>query len=188
MITQIFSKDILKILTIFSLSPGSKFQRKELKEKTKLNNVNLDNGLNILLNSHLIKKERNFLSLNFRNENAKNIMNLISEEYRILKELPLEVYFSIIDIIYLLSKLKKLDIYLFGSYAKLIFRENSDIDIAIVSNKINLKEKKEFNKLIKKLESRYKKTIEVHYFKKNFYKNKKDLFVKDILKNGVKLI
>jgi len=33
-----------------------------------------------------------------------------------------------------------------------------------------------------------KKSIEIHYFKTNFYKNKKDPLVKDILRNGVKLL
>ena len=188
MITQIFNRDILKILTVFSLSPGSRFQRKELKEKTRLNNVNLDNVVNVLLNSNLIKKEKNSLSLNFDDKNTREIINLISGEYKKLKELPLKVYFSIIDIAYFLSKLKEIDCYLFGSYAKLIFKENSDIDIAIISDKINNKDKKEFNRLIQKSEARHKKIIEIHYFKKNFYKNKKDPLVKEILKNGVKLI
>ena len=33
MILQIFNKDIMKVLTVFSLSPGSKFLRKEVKDK-----------------------------------------------------------------------------------------------------------------------------------------------------------
>ena len=76
MILQIFNKDILEVLTVFSISPGSRFLRKELKERTKLNNVNLDNALNILLNTNLIKKEKRFLLLNL--ESAKSIINLVS--------------------------------------------------------------------------------------------------------------
>ena len=78
--------------------------------------------------------------------------------------------------------------YLFGSYAKIIYKKNSDIDLAIISDKINEKDKKEINKRIKTIESRFQKTIEIHYFKTNFYKNKSDPLVKDILKNGIKLI
>ncbi len=186
MISQIFDKDIVKVLTIFAVSPGSKFLRKELKEKTRLNNINLDNAMNILLNSGLVKKEKRLISLDL--ENSKIVSGLIANEYKILKELPLNVYFSIIDIIFLLRKFKSIDVYLFGSYAKLIFKDMSDIDIAVVSDKIDTKEKKELNKLIEKLELRYGKKIEVHYFERNFYKNKKDPFVKDILKNSTRLI
>lgn len=186
MIIPIFNKDILKVLTIFSISPGSKFQRKELKEKTRLNNVNLDNAINALLNSSLIQKEKRLFFLNL--DNAKTIINLISLEYKRLKELPLNVYFSIIDIVFFLSKLKKIKGYLFGSYAKLIFKEDSDIDVAIVTNKINEKEKKELSKLIQRLELLYGKQIEIHYFGEDFYKNKKDPLVGEIMKNGVQLI
>ena len=186
MIAPIFNKDILEVLTVFSISPGSKFLRKELKERTKLNNVNLDNALNALLNSNLIKKEKRFLSLNF--ENAKPIISLVSEQYKQLRELPLDVYFSITNLIFLLSKLRGIDVFLFGSYAKLVYKETSDIDIAIVYNKITNNGKKEISKLIQKLESRYKKKIEFHYFGMNFYKNKKDSLVQEIIKNGLKLI
>lgn len=186
MILQIFYRDILEVLTIFSISPGSKFLRKELKVKTKLNNINLDNALNILLNSNLIKKEKRFLSLNF--DYAKSIIKLISDEYKGLRELPLDVYFSIINIVFYLSKLKAVNVYLFGSYAKLVFKETSDIDVAIISDKITANNKKELNKLIQKLEVRYGKKIEVHYFGMDFYKNKKDRLVSEILKNGIRLV
>ena len=186
MISAIFDKDILGVSTIFSISPGSKFQRKELKEKTKLNNINLDNAINILLNSNLIKKEKRFLSLNL--ENAKDLIKLISDEYKRLRELPLDVYFTIINIIFSLSKLKGINVYLFGSYAKLVFKETSDIDIAVISDKISADEKKELNNLIQKAEARYGKRAEVHYFSMDFYKNKKDPLVQEIIKNGIKLI
>ncbi|MBI3623112.1 nucleotidyltransferase domain-containing protein [Candidatus Pacearchaeota archaeon] len=186
MIAQILNKDILKILTVFSISPGSRFARNDLKEKTNLNNVNIDKAINTLINANLIKKEKKLLSLNL--DKAKPIINLISDSYKELKELPLSVYFSITDLVFFLTRLKNIDTYLFGSYAKLIYRESSDIDIAIISDKIKNEEKKELGKILKKIEKTYKKNIEIHYFSTNFYKNKKDPLVKDILKNGVKLI
>lgn len=186
MIVSMFNKDILEVLTVFSISPGSKFLRKELKERTKLNNINLDNALNILLNSDLIKKEKRFLSLNF--DNVKLIISLVSEQYKELRDLPLDVYFTIVNLIFLLSKFKGVKVYLFGSYAKLVYKETSDIDIAIVSDNITNNEKKEISNLIQKLESRYGKEMEIHYFGNNFYKNKKDPLVQEIIKNGLKLI
>ena len=185
MIIQIFNKDILKVLTIFSISQGSRFLRNELKEKTRLNNINLDNALNDLLNSDIIKKEKRLLYLNLDN---KEIIKLIYDEYKKLRELPLNVYFLIIDIVFFLSKLKIINVYLFGSYSKLVFKDTSDIDIAVISEKINNKTKKELNKLIRKLELKYKKNVEIHYFTKEFYKNKKDPIVKEILRNGIKII
>ena len=186
MIIQVFNRDIMELLTIFSISPGSKFARKDLKERTKLNNINLDNALNILSNSNLIKKEKRLLMLNL--DASKQIIKLISDEYKALKELPLNAYFSIASIIFFLSKSKNIHAFLFGSFAKLVYNENSDIDIAIVSDRIKEKEKKELNKMVQKLESRYGKNIEVHYFGMDFYKNKKDPLVRDIIVNGVRMI
>ncbi len=186
MMAAIFNKDIFEVLTIFSIQPGAKFARKELKEKTKLNNINLDNALTALLNAQLINKEKRLLSIN--QDNARQIIELISNDYKNLKQLPLNVYFTVTALDFMLSKLKSIDVYLFGSYAKLVFTESSDIDIALISNKIKTKQKKEITNFTQKLESKYGKTIELHYFDKDFYKNKKDPLVKDILKNGVKLI
>ncbi|MBU1203634.1 MAG: nucleotidyltransferase domain-containing protein [Nanoarchaeota archaeon] len=188
MIVQLFGKDIAKVLTIFCISPGSRFQRKELKEKTRLNNLVLDRILNVLLNSRVIKREKRWLLLNIENKEARQVIELISKDYKELKEIPLDVYFPIIELIYLLGRLRGLDVYLFGSYAKLIFKENSDIDIAIVSEHISVKEKREVSNLTRKVKDRYDKILEIHYFTKSFHKNKKDPLVKDIIKNGVKLI
>ena len=186
MIGWIFDKDILEVLTVFSISPGSRFLRKDLKEKTKLNNVNLDNALSILINSKILRKEGRFLLLDL--DCAKDIINIISAQYKGLRQLPLDAYFSIINIIYFISKFKAVDVYLFGSYAKLVHKDTSDIDIAIVSDDISEDIKKELNALAQKTESRYGKKIEVHYFGLNFYKNKKDHLVKEILRNGIRLI
>ena len=94
----------------------------------------------------------------------------------------MDVYFLINDFI---SEIEDIDIYLFGSYSKLVYKENSDIDLAVLDNSIN---KTKINKIVRKLENKYKKEIEIHYFDKNlFYKNKKDPLIKDIITNGIKL-
>jgi DNA polymerase sigma len=135
MINNIFDKEIAKILTIFSISQGS------------------------ILNSKIIKKERRLLSLNLENEKARAIVNIIAREYKELKELPLQVYFSLIDVVHFLSRFKELDVYLFGSYAKLIFNEKSDIDLAVISDKLAEEDKKEFSRFVGKIERRHKKIL-----------------------------
>lgn len=187
MINLIFDKNKFKILTLFSISPGSKFRRKYIKERTELNNVPLDLSLSDLMKTDIIRKERNLYHINFENNYSKLIIDIISKEYKSLKELPLNVYFLLIDFISELVLFKNIDVYLFGSYSKLIYKETSDIDIAFLHGKDF--DKKNINKIIQKLEKKYKKNIELHLFlKKEFYKNKKDLLVKEILTNGERLI
>jgi predicted nucleotidyltransferase len=188
MLAPLFDKDILKILTVFSLSPGSRFLRKDVQEKTRLNNVSLDKGLSILLNSGLLKKEKRLLFLSLDEENTKAIIKLVSEQHKSLKSIPLDAYFSIIELVFFLASLKGLEAYLFGSYAKLVFSDNSDIDIAIISDELSRREKKEINRRVEKTEPRYLKAIELHYFSSDFYRNKKDPLVKEILRNGVRLL
>jgi len=183
---EILDKNITKIVTVFSLAPGIKLNRKIIKEKTSLSNIILDKTLSKLTNLKLLNKERSFFSLNFQNKEIKETVNKTSEHYTKLKQLPLKEYFMIMDIESEILKIKNIgDVYLFGSYSKLIFKENSDIDIAIISNNIN---RKELNNLVKKLEYKYNKNIEVHYFTKNFYNNKRDPLVKEIFQQGIKLV
>lgn len=187
MINLIFNSDCFKILTFFSLSPGSRWKRKEVQEKIKLNNVPLDKALSSLTYSGIIKKENNYYALNFENKDTKKIREICSQQYQKFRELPLEVYYLLIDFSEGITSLKGVEVYLFGSYAKLIYRENSDVDLAILySQGID---KKLIAKIIVKLEKKYRKKIEAHYFeKKSFYRNKKDSLVKNILKDGIKII
>lgn len=185
MISPIFNINLMKILTVFSISPGSRFLRNEIKEKTKLNNVTLDDSLNILINTNILKKEKKLLSLNLEN---KELTEIIKNEHKNLNNLYTQAYFPILDVLNFLSPIKKIKAYLFGSHAKLIYNENSDIDIAIISDDLTQKHKDKLNKFISRVEKRYNKQIEIHYFTKSFYKNKKDPLVKDVLRNGRQLI
>ncbi len=183
---NLFDKNMTKILSLFSISPGSRLNRKTIQEKTNMNNIILDKTLNQLINLRFLLKEKSFFSLNFKNEDTKKIIYLLSENYNKLKQLPLKEYFMILDIKEEFSKIKNInDVYLFGSYSKLIFKKTSDIDFAVISNEVN---KRKFNKQILKLEKRFSKKIEVHFFTRDFYNNKKDPLVKEILRDGVKLI
>lgn len=187
MITDIFNKEILMVLTLFSVSPGSKFTRTEVKEKTMLNNVPLDNALNVLLNNAILIKEKRFLYLNFENKNSKIILDIVKKEHLRFKELPLKIYYIMLDASLVLSNIKNIaKAYLFGSYAKLIYTEHSDIDLAIV---LESKDKAAINKIKKSLsriEKKYDKALELHFFEKQDMKQK-DPLIREILRNSVEL-
>jgi predicted nucleotidyltransferase len=182
----ILEKNIVKILTLYAISPGSRFNREEMKKKSRMNNISLNKTLFILLNLKILLKEKHFFSLNFENKETSILLELVSKQYSTLKHLPLLSYYLILEIYYsFIEQEVDGEIYLFGSYAKLSFKESSDIDIAIISDTLD---KKIFNSLISKVEKKFGKDIEVHYFSKSFYKNKRDPLVKEILQHGVKLI
>ncbi|MBI5347465.1 MAG: nucleotidyltransferase domain-containing protein [Candidatus Aenigmarchaeota archaeon] len=187
MISQIFDNGAFKVLALFALSPGSKFRRKEMKEKIKINNVPLDRALSRLVSTGIIKKEKGLYFVNFENPYAEQIVSLVSLHHKRLKNLPLDVYLLLADVVDELSITKNIEVWLFGSYSKIVYSEKSDIDIALLLppgfSKMCIR------KIFKKLEKRYSKEIEGHFFEAHsFYRNKNDPLVKEILQNGVRLI
>ncbi len=187
MISFMFMPDCFKILTFFSLSPGSSWNRKEIQDKLKLNNVPLDKALTQLLNAGILQKNKKYYCFRWESEYTKKIIGLCQEQFKQLRELPLPIYNMLVDLLYYLSAYKNIEVFLFGSYAKLIYKENSDLDIAIIyGHKID---QGKIQKSASKLEKTYGRKIDVHYFEKEkFYKSKKDLLVQGIMKDGVKLI
>ncbi len=181
-----FDKNVLKILSVFATSPGSNFLRKQIQEFSMINNIVLDKTLRRLINSCVLARDGRFYCLNLSNSCVKDFLKDVSEEYHKLKDLPLGVYSIILELVFGLVEVKNLgDVYLFGSYSKLVYSEDSDIDIAIVSDGVD---RKKVNVICKKMKSRYGKRVDVHFFGKDFYKNKRDALVKEILKDGIKLM
>jgi len=187
MIIDIFDKNTSKVLTLFSISPGSKFTRNEIKGKTFLYNLPLDRAILSLLKNKILIKEKRLLSLNFENRYTKNIIEIMQKEYLKFKEIPLKIYYILNDISSDLSKKIEIKtIYLFGSYAKLVYTEKSDIDLAVILRKENENIIKEIKRIIAKIEKKYGKVIEMHFFKEKDMKQK-DNILKDILRNNIML-
>ena len=187
MLEPIFDKDSFKVLSVFSLSPGSRLRRNEIKAMTRLNNVTLDNALARLSNCGIVKIEKNLYELNFEKDETKKVIELVSRQYKELRELPLNVFFVLSDAVDALSTVKGVEVYLFGSYAKLVYREKSDIDLAVILKPGQ--KAPDLTKLSAKLEKIYGKKVQIHDFESEaFYKNKKDPLVSEILRNGVKLL
>jgi predicted nucleotidyltransferase len=187
MITNLFNQNMVKILTMFSISPGSKFTRKEIKEKTFFHNIPLDIALTALVNSKILVKEKRFFSLHWGDVQVKSLIGMLQKEYCRLKELPLKIYFILVDVAYQLSSMKEIDhVYLFGSFAKLIHTEKSDVDLAIILEKESSILVKNIKKEIHKIEKRYGVVIEEHFFEKRELRES-DPLIKEIKRNRVVL-
>lgn len=187
MISPAFDQDCYKILTLYSLSAGSRFNRKTIQHNTRMNNTPLDNALTRLLSTSILKKERTYYSINFENEQAKTLIDLCSHQYKQFKHLPFDAYFLITDLLHKIATKKNIQAYLFGSYSKLVYTEKSDVDIAILKPKeFN---EKDIERWADRIGKTYGKQVQIQFFdKENFLKNKKDPLVKEILTNGVRLI
>jgi len=188
MLFNLIDRNLARVMLLLAISSGSKYSRDDLKKKTGMNNIPLDFALNKLMFFKFIKKENKLYYFNLEDPFVKSFIS----ESKTLLNLPLKIQFILYDAIDILSRFKGIrKIILFGSYSKLIFHENSDIDLAvIIDDKIDDAMKIEhaifpfFNKLSKK----YKKEIEAHYFNESDLKHKEDPLIKDIVRNGRVLI
>lgn len=186
MITTLFTQNCVKILSLFSLSPGYRATRRSLQINTRLNNVPLDKALSRLVNARILNHEKNYYYINFENDFSQKFLEITTIQFKRLKELPFSVYCLLIDLTHIFSREKKVELILFGSYAKRFYNKHSDINIALIFN--SSIDKKKITKKIQKLEQTYEKTIEIHFFEKtNFYNEKNDPLVKAILTEGVRL-
>ena len=100
---------------------------------------------------------------------------------------PLSLTRSLIDLSSMLSRIQNIaETYLFGSYAKLIHTKESDIDLAIVLIKEDSHTVGKVKNVVRKIEKKYGKAIEIHYFEQEDM-SKKDGLILEILRNGVNL-
>lgn len=188
MIISLFDRNIAGILLLFSISPGSKYYRNEIKEKTGMNNVPLDNTLAELLALDVLKLDGRLYSLNV---DYNLVMQIIEDSKKGLGGLPLKVQIEIVDFISDISKVGGVSkIILFGSYAKLIYSDKSDIDIALVIGDVRnkIKVEKKVEEIALRISDKYGKEIQIHFFSEGDLKHKKDPLIKDILKNGRGLV
>lgn len=189
MIANLLEKQNVKVLTFFLISPGSRYKRKEIQEKTRMPNLTLDSSLTRLEKLGVIRREKNYFSLIFGSQNDKIIENL-KEEY-LSFNLPYNIFNMLVEISDKLSEVREIkEARLFGSYAKLIYHVSSDIDIAaILKNKVKDIDatRKRVLKIIDKIAKREKKKIEVHlYFERDL--KQKDAVIKEINRNGKKIL
>lgn len=187
MITDIFNGDVVRVLTLFSISPGSKHTRNEIKEKAMLNNLPLDNALSSLIKNKILVRERRFFGLNFEDRLSKDALEIIKKEHLRFREIPLDVYFAMVDLSSQFSKVKIISrAFLFGSFAKMIYTNKSDVDIALFLQSEEKDAIAQIKRDISKLEKKFHRAIEPHFFIIKDIKAK-DPLIKEIIRNGIEV-
>ncbi len=184
MISNILNnKSVWKFLLLVSYSPGSGYTRSEIMKLCKWNNLSLDRTLNKLLFYKIIKKEKRIIKLNFENKDTDIILNLIEEQKKQLNHTSFELFLIINDFLKEIEDKRIEQIYIFGSHAKKTATPNSDIDLAIFS-----KEKINLIKAEDKIEQEHNTQLQIHYFNTKELNNKINKIIKNVLKDGIKIL
>ena len=175
----------LDILKLFFEDPTEEYHIREVARITKLNPMTIRKYFDYFLKEELIVKKASKLYSTF----SANIQSQKFRDFKLfhnLKRLRESKIINDLEIFYDYPP-----IVLFGSYSKLIFTKNSDIDIAIIlkdkiKNQHNLE--KNVSVISEALSKKYKKEVQEHFFQEKDLKNKSDPLIKDILRNGIFLI
>lgn len=190
-------KSVWRILILFSEVPGKNLSREEIRSYTKLGNQSITQALFILKAFGILNFRKSgkagLYQLNLANKYAKKIIELCQEEYRDLNALPFDILSPVREFARsVLDKNLGIEkIILFGSVAKRIFRENSDIDICVVfEKKYTVKEDMALAKIAQDIGDRFGRKLQLHLFSGEEFesKRKKDKLVMEILRDGLELV
>ena len=191
------TKTSWRILFVLNEAPGKGVSRNEIKKIKKLGNKVLSKFLLILEKFEVILKIKvgraYYYKLNFNNPFVLNIIEIIKTEKKELNNLDVDTANVIREFVYELTNLDLENIsqiILFGSYAKRTYSERSDIDLALILKKKNLNNELLITEVLDKINKRFGVEIQPHYYTQvEFDKLKgKDRLVKEILKDGIRLV
>jgi len=179
----------LKVLGLFAEAPGKALNRTELQKYTHIANNPLSGALKALMNFNVIEKKNNNYQLNFRNEFVPKLMDLLKDEIKSLKNIPYSVWLMLFDFNKkIVNKMDMVSLYMFGSWAKGIARDSSDIDLAMVVHEKSREIEVELSGLAESLKEKYDRSIQIHIFDEKEFKGKETILIKEILKDGIRIV
>lgn len=188
------TKTAWKILFVLAEAPGKAVSRKQIKSLTKLGNKVLTKFLLLLEKFDMLivqKIGKTFLyKLNLSNPFVEKILEIIKLEKKALNNLDFYILTILREFVYEMTNIHLSDlrqIYLFGSYAKRTYHKDSDIDVALILEKKDVNNELLVTQAISKLQARFKKEIQVHYYTEKEF-NRKNQLAEEILRDGIKLM
>lgn len=178
----------IKILKLFSIAPGKSLILKEIKEFTKIPNVSVANTLNKLVVSRILNKEDKKYRLDLSNPEVEKIIEILKTENRNLREIPYRIWLILFEISFELNKINLENSILFGSWSKHIAKQDSDIDIAIIIKKRNLKEEMLIEKSADKISKKYGQKIQLHFIEKEDFERNRTELIREIKRDGIRFL
>ena len=188
------SKAVWRVFIVLADAPGQGVTKDEIKKITKLGGNSLFNSIEILLKNKIILKnkfgKKTYYKLNLNNKYNKSLIDIIKLEKEDLNNLSFKLSIILREYVRQLTSIINInEIYVFGSAVKNSFREDSDIDIAIITEKeLTTKERIEIEKVNEKLKKRFKKEIQPHFFTEEEFKKSKSLLIEQVHRDGIKLV
>lgn len=185
------TKSSVKVLYLFSTAPGKSLTRKEIQQMTRLANNPLSESLKFLVNSGILaRKNKREYALDFDNEDVAGLVEFFKDESRHLRNIPYTIWLTLFELsVKVAGRIPVRSIYLFGSQAKLVAHEKSDIDVAVIlGGKRETKTDLELEKIVSRLENKFGRKIQVHVFEEKEFAGHGAGMSKEILRDGIRII
>jgi len=188
------SKAVWRVMSILTEAPGQGMTKEEIKKITKLGGNSIFNSINTLLKNDIITAnkigKRTYYKINLANKYSIIINEILANERKDLNNMNPKIITILREFTRLINEaINPKRVYVFGSIVKGSYTEKSDIDIAIITNKeLKTNERIEIEKINEKLENRFGREIQTHFFTDNEFKQLKDKLVEQIHRDGIKLL
>lgn len=187
------SKAVWRVLTVLAEAPGQGITKEEIRKTTKLGGNSIFDSIIVLLKNDMILSEKagkkTFYKMNMSNKYSRLVSEIIQNERRDLNNMSLKIAIIIREYVrQIFEMIDVSSVYVFGSIVKGSYREDSDIDIAIITKKdISAKERIMLEKIGERVEKRFGREIQPHFFTEKEFKGEGGV-VEQIKRDGIKLI
>jgi predicted nucleotidyltransferase len=188
------SKATWRILVLMSEAPGMRLSRPEIKRLTRLGNNAVTESLKDLVVHGILNMKREgrktAYGFDLTDETAKLIIGLCAAERKGLNNLPYQYSLVLREYVRMtLSLCVPKRIVLFGSVAKRVYREDSDIDIAVVlGEELPAQTRLDMEDVTTRLKKRFGMEIQQHFFALNEFEKAEDKLIAEIRKDGIDLL
>ena len=191
------SKAIWRILIVLSDLPGRGITREEIRKFTKLGSKSVTDSLKTLKEFDIIKAVKEskitYYKLNLANQFITQIIELCRLEKENLNNLNFEISIILREFVRMcLDIIEPKKIILFGSIVKTRYKEDSDIDIFILTKeKLKVNEDLMLEHAAERIEKRFKRNIQIHSFSEQEFeklKKSKNLLIHEIIRDGINII
>lgn len=190
------SKAVWRILVVLAQAPGQGITKEEIKKITQLGGNSLFKSMNMLVKNDILNTKkfgkRTYYALNLDNRYSKLIAEVVALERREMNDMNQKIVVILRE--YIRKIFDTIDagninkVYVFGSIVKSSYNEKSDIDIAIITEKsLSVKQTINLEKISEKIEKRFGRKIQTHFFTKEEF-NSKNKLAEQVQRDGIKLI
>ena len=144
---------------------------------------------NDIITAHRVGK-RTYYKINLANKYSPLINDILNTERRDLNNMNPRIVVILREFTRIINDtVKPTSVYVFGSIVKSSYREDSDIDIAIITNRsLGTKERIISERIGERIEKRFGREIQTHFFTEMEFSQTKDALIEQIHRDGIKLV